>query len=64
MHTEKTTDEHLRMLKHDIKNQLSHITMALEQLRYEMPEINADSAFYFDTISNSAKQINTMVDSM
>lgn len=64
METKKETDERLRTLKHDIKNQLSQITMALEQLRYEVPEVNADCEFYFEIISNSTKQINAMVENI
>lgn len=58
---EKNGDETLRKLKHDIKNQLSNIHLALEQLRYEMPDPNADTLFYMDTISVSAHQINTLL---
>ncbi|WP_448701580.1 histidine kinase dimerization/phospho-acceptor domain-containing protein [Mucilaginibacter sp. AW1-3] len=51
----------VRMLKHDIKNQLSNIVLALSQLEYEMPETNADQKFYLDTINDSCKKINQLL---
>ncbi|HMG10113.1 MAG TPA: hypothetical protein VK609_16480 [Mucilaginibacter sp.] len=55
-------EDSLRKLKHDIKNQLSNIYLALEQLKYEMPDATADCLFYLDTISISSSQINTLLD--
>jgi nitrogen fixation/metabolism regulation signal transduction histidine kinase len=55
------SDDSLRKLKHDIKNQLSNIYLALEQLKYEMPEASADCLFYLDTISTSSIQINNLL---
>jgi nitrogen fixation/metabolism regulation signal transduction histidine kinase len=54
-------DENLRKLKHDIKNQLSNIHLALEQLKYELPDINEDCMFYIDTISTSSTKINDLL---
>jgi nitrogen-specific signal transduction histidine kinase len=54
-------DEILRKLKHDIKNQLSNIHLALEQLKYELPELNDDGKFYVDMIVTSATKINTLL---
>ena len=54
-------DDKLRKLKHDIKNQLSNIHLALEQLRYEIPEPTADCLFYMDTILTSSTQINNLL---
>jgi nitrogen fixation/metabolism regulation signal transduction histidine kinase len=54
-------DENLRRLKHDIKNQLSNIHLALEQLKYELPDINEDCLFYIDTISTSSTKINDLL---
>ena len=51
----------LRMLKHDIKNQLSNIILAIDQLRYELPEPSADCIFYMDTIAASCNNINTLL---
>ena len=60
--TSKTTHaEALRTLKHDIKNQLSNIYLALEQLRYEIPDATEDCTFYLDSISMSSARINTLL---
>ena len=56
------SEDSLHKLKHDIKNQLSNIYLALEQLKYEMPDATADCLFYLDTISISSSQINTLLD--
>lgn len=51
----------LRVLRHDIKNQLSNIHLALEQLRYELPEVTEDCIFYMDLISKSSLKINALL---
>jgi hypothetical protein len=51
----------LRVLKHDIRNQLSNIQLALEQLRYEVPDAPADCIFYMDTIAMSCAKINSLI---
>jgi hypothetical protein len=51
----------LATLRHDINNQLSNILLALEQLRYEMPDASADCIFYLDSISISAEKISDLV---
>ena len=50
-----------QMLRHDIKNQLSNIVLAVEQLKYEITDVNEDCAFYLETISTSCKNINDML---
>ncbi|MDR3695431.1 hypothetical protein [Mucilaginibacter sp.] len=57
----KADDETWQLLKHDINNQLSNILLALEQLRYEIPEVTEDCAFYLDSISISTKKINSLL---
>jgi nitrogen-specific signal transduction histidine kinase len=57
------SDDNLRTLKHDIKNQLSNIYLALEQLKYEIPDPSADCLFYLDTIATSSTRINTILNS-
>jgi hypothetical protein len=52
------TDDTLRALKHDINNQLSNILLALDQLRYEMPNATEDCIFYLDSILMSTTKIN------
>ena len=63
MPTEKDRNdaETLRALKHDIKNQLSNIYLAVEQLRYEIPDANTDCQFYIDLIATSAAKINSLL---
>jgi len=51
----------LRALKHDVKNQLSNILLAIEQLRYEIPEPTEDCVFYLDSISLSSAKIDTLL---
>ncbi|GAC1308563.1 MAG: hypothetical protein NVSMB24_22490 [Mucilaginibacter sp.] len=53
--------EALRILRHDIKNQLSNIHLAIEQLRYEIPEISEDCTFYLDSIIKSSEVINKRI---
>lgn len=50
-----------RQISHDIRNQLSNITLSLEQLKYELPVDNADALFYIETIAGSCKQINELL---
>lgn len=53
--------EMLRTLRHDIKNQLSNIHMAVEQLRYEVPDPSDDCKFYMDSILMSSETINNLL---
>jgi hypothetical protein len=57
----KVGDDAWRALKHDINNQLSNILLALEQLRYEIPEATEDCAFYIESIPLSTKKINSLL---
>lgn len=54
-------NEPLRALKHDVKNQLSNILLAIEQLRYEIPDLTPDCAFYLDSISLSSARIDALL---
>ncbi|ASU32491.1 hypothetical protein [Mucilaginibacter xinganensis] len=54
-------NQQLRALKHDVKNQLSNILLAIEQLRYEIPEPSADCLFYLDSISMSSATIDKLL---
>ncbi|WP_158825884.1 hypothetical protein [Mucilaginibacter lacusdianchii] len=54
-------EQALRLLKHDVKNQLSNIHLAVEQLRYELNNPTTDSIFYMDTISMSCAKINDLL---
>ncbi|OKS89048.1 hypothetical protein [Mucilaginibacter polytrichastri] len=50
-------------LKHDIRNQLSNITLCVEQLKFELPEQNEDITFYIETIAAGCKKINELLKS-
>jgi hypothetical protein len=52
----------LRTLKHDINNQLSNILLALDQLRYEIPDASEDCRFYLDSISMSSAKIISILE--
>ncbi|MBS7565433.1 hypothetical protein KHS38_13560 [Mucilaginibacter sp. Bleaf8] len=56
-----TGEQALRRLKHDVKNQLSNIHLAVEQLRYELPDPSSDTIFYMDTIATSCAKINDLL---
>lgn len=55
--------EAFRTLKHDIRNQLSNVVMAIEQLQHEVPSPSADYIFYINTMSDSCKRINELLNS-
>ncbi|HVW97184.1 MAG TPA: hypothetical protein VHA56_14530 [Mucilaginibacter sp.] len=59
--TAGTPPNSLRKLKHDVKNQLSNILLAIEQLRYEIEDPSADCIFYLDSISLSSAKIDTLL---
>ena len=50
------------MLKHDIRNQLSNIQLALEGLKYEVDNQKGELDLYFDSMSQSAKKIDKLLD--
>jgi len=54
-------NDDLNLLKHDIRNQLSNINLAIDQLRYEIPDPSADSLFFLETIANSCEIINVLL---
>jgi len=54
-------NDSFRVLKHDINNQLSNIFLALEQLRFEIPDATEDCLFYLDSIAMSSDRINTLL---
>ena len=53
--------ETLSVLKHDIKNQLSNITLAIESLRYEVDDTKGDLALYIDSVAQAARQIDKLL---
>jgi nitrogen-specific signal transduction histidine kinase len=55
----------VRRLRHDIRNQLSNINLAIEQLKYEIPDdAGSDSEFYINTIAMSCEKINVLLTEM
>lgn len=56
--------DELRAVKHDIKNQLSNVYFAIDQLRHELSqaEVNSFATFCIDTIANSCAAINRELD--
>jgi len=59
--TADVNHQSMRALKHDVKNQLSNILLAVEQLRYEITEPTADCLFYLDSISMSSAMIDGLL---
>jgi len=54
-------EQDLHMMKHDVKNQLSNIHLAVEQLRYEVENPTEDCVFYMDTIAASCAKIDSLI---
>ena len=51
--------DRLKEIRHDIRNQLSNIQLAAEQLRYEVPkDASEDYALYINLIAESCSKIN------
>lgn len=62
---EKSINDNVRRLRHDIRNQLSNINLAVEQLKYEIPDdAGSDSEFYINTIAISCAKINMLLDDL
>jgi hypothetical protein len=62
---EKSTEDKVKRLRHDIRNQLSNINLAVEQLKYEIPDdAGSDSEFYINTIAISCAKINILLDDL
>ena len=53
--------ETMRTLRHDIKNQLSNIHLALETLKYEISDPTEDTTYCIETIFSSAAKINELL---
>lgn len=58
---EGAKNDAIRVVRHDVKNQLSNIHLAIEQLRYEIPDISDDCKFYLDSIIKSSEIINKLI---
>lgn len=51
----------MRMLRHDVNNQLSNINLCLEQLKHEVAEQTDDYKFYLEAIALSCKKIQQLI---
>jgi len=60
----KPVEELLSTVRHDVRNQLSNIQLALEQLKYEVTDPTEDYLFYVDTIAISCNKINAIMKSL
>ncbi|QSE97404.1 two-component system sensor histidine kinase NtrB [Fulvivirga lutea] len=49
-----------RSIAHEIRNPLTNLTLALEQLKDEIPD-DVDADLYFDIIKRNAERINTLI---
>jgi nitrogen-specific signal transduction histidine kinase len=56
------SSEAFEMLRHDIKNQLSNIQLALEGLKYEIEDKGEDLDLYMDSMAQSAKKIDKLLE--
>jgi len=51
----------LRLVKHDIKNQLSNIHLALDTIKHEVINPTDDVKFCVETIAASAAKIDELI---
>ena len=64
MENQPVSLEALRLIKHDIKNQLSNIHLALDTIKYEVNDPNEDVKFCIESIAASAAKIDELVREM
>lgn len=57
----KADADSMMMLRHDIKNQLSNIHLALDTLKYEVSNPSEDFLYCIESISTSATKINELL---
>jgi len=61
----ESEENKIRRLRHDIRNQLSNINLAIEQLKYEIPDdVGSDSEFLMNTIATSCARINILLNDL
>jgi len=51
-------------LQHDIRNQLSNIILAIEGLKHEVAELEGDYDLYLDSLAQSARKIDQLLNSI
>ena len=57
-------NEAVLVLKHDIKNQLSNIQLAVDGLRFELDTPHEDVELYLDSLQQSAKKIDDLLNNI
>ena len=57
----KLNDKAFKFLKHDIKNQLNNIQLALEALRYDVSDTDPNLKLYMDCLAESARKIDELL---
>ena len=57
----ENNNDALKMLRHDINNQLSSIQLCLEHLKYEVEDQTEDYVFYLETIADSCRKITVLL---
>lgn len=60
MENERVDLKAIRLIKHDIKNQLSNIHLALDTIKHEVNNPNEDVKFCIETIAASAAKIDAL----
>jgi signal transduction histidine kinase len=60
----KLNDGVFKELKHDIKNQLNNIQLALEGLRYEISDTDPNLKLYMDSLSEAARKIDELLNNI
>jgi signal transduction histidine kinase len=53
-----------RTIAHEVRNPLTNINLALDQLRGELPSSNSSATLYSDIIERNANRIETLMDEM
>ena len=55
-------NEAMRILRHDIKNQLSNISLIIGELKFELKAAPADCLMYLDMLEKSVGSIDEMLE--
>jgi len=61
MENERVDLKAVRLVKHDIKNQLSNIHLALDTIKHEVNNPTEDVKFCIETIAASASKIDALI---
>ena len=61
MENERVDLKAIRLIKHDVKNQLSNIHLALDTMKHEVDNPTEDFKFCIETIAQSASKIDALI---